>query len=138
MTSSARERIEGGRAKTERARLRRLLDQLAAASRPISHVRMVRAALSLRRPHSGEGDTTRLEVDRRLRCRMGVCCGPRPSPLPPRQTELRPDHDHRGRGDLDARAASAEFGGRYLIISSHEGGWVNRNSAADAHFAITA
>jgi hypothetical protein len=26
----------------------------------------------------------------------------------------------------------------YVIMSSHEGGWVNRNSAADAHFAITA
>jgi hypothetical protein len=26
----------------------------------------------------------------------------------------------------------------YMIMSSHEGGWVNRNPAADAHFAITA
>ena len=36
---------------------------------------------------------------------------PRPSPLPARQTELRPDHDRRCRGELGARAASGEFDG---------------------------
>ena len=42
---------------------------------------------------------------------------PRPSPIPARQAELRPDHDRRGRGELGARAASAEFDGRYVIMS---------------------
>jgi hypothetical protein len=42
---------------------------------------------------------------------------PRPSPVPPRQAELRPDDDRRARRELGPRAASAEFGGVQLIMS---------------------
>jgi hypothetical protein len=42
---------------------------------------------------------------------------PRPSPLPSGQAKLGPDHDHRGRGELGARAASPNFGDEQLIMS---------------------